>query len=803
MKSPADVVTLEESQLPRKARTREELQAQAYLLGNCAHCHNPRGFPSLSKPELSEALNFMPDRHAGGVFEFPLERMSPVRFRGANGDVPMPYITPSVADFPVLNAGGSRIDNGSDDGLSYMPKGLAGVDCDLPDDDNQAINVRPFCGHRRTGPAFVFAPWRSLIYRNVDTPFNYFDDYVPFPHMPMHTPGFDCRAPRIMGDWMVGLPAVRKLSTVYAEEQPPDASFVEKQKALVRPFTKAFFDDSPQPYAVVAPGDPAYEAATLAARKRLSDYHESVRYGYCEEDLSPDIYDPTPNYANGSSGYRPDTDRSKGISPPPSHPSGEFFKGLPVPIQPAIGIPFHSHFFPYDPTDTPPPWSPRRPEWKAILADRQPDMSLPAGVKLAPEPLAQLVEDRKVLVDALNEASLTADLRKYATTAIPLGLWKEKPACAAALGNVPKVESFTGDAKPVWMRDAAPAAPVYMSSPGQFLYRTVCFNCHGPRADGRGLQADALAAASEGEARPANFRNGFFGPMASIGENFRREFGGGDADVARNWASRYLAWMSLGGTLKRIPRDIVHLVEATTVLGEKRANLNYLPGVGEASGNMLNLAKGLCSIVLPDSTGYFSNEHDSELEVDVARNGSRNFFYPPFNHPKTPFIAKNGDRDLWLHLCTQYSPVVVRVYEWISDAAILGSMYYVEDAAPYPTDAPVLDHERRVTQGIQKDNLYPACYRVPTDPAQASRLASSTFVTALKMPPCPGSFLDRARVLWRRNSSQEDSKVMRQNQIRWQLRGAIATGMTVFSYLEAGTQFSAPPPAYDECQLLK
>ena len=29
--------------------------------------------------------------------------------------------------------------------------------------------------------------------------------------MPMNTAGFDCRAPRIMGDWMVGLPSVRKL----------------------------------------------------------------------------------------------------------------------------------------------------------------------------------------------------------------------------------------------------------------------------------------------------------------------------------------------------------------------------------------------------------------------------------------------------------------------------------------------------------------------------------------------------------------------------------------------------------------
>ena len=26
-----------------------ELKAQAYMVGNCAHCHNPRGFPSITQ----------------------------------------------------------------------------------------------------------------------------------------------------------------------------------------------------------------------------------------------------------------------------------------------------------------------------------------------------------------------------------------------------------------------------------------------------------------------------------------------------------------------------------------------------------------------------------------------------------------------------------------------------------------------------------------------------------------------------------------------------------------------------------
>ena len=83
--SPDDVKPLEESQgtrMPRKTASADgddltadgELKAQAYMLGNCAHCHNPRGFPSIAKPELASMLNFLPNGEDGGIFEFPFER---------------------------------------------------------------------------------------------------------------------------------------------------------------------------------------------------------------------------------------------------------------------------------------------------------------------------------------------------------------------------------------------------------------------------------------------------------------------------------------------------------------------------------------------------------------------------------------------------------------------------------------------------------------------------------------------------------------------------------------------------------
>ena len=90
--SPDDIKPLEESQgarKPRKTASAEseemtadgELKAQAYMLGNCAHCHNPRGFPSITKPELTNMLNFLPNEKDGGIFEFPFERYSPIRAR--------------------------------------------------------------------------------------------------------------------------------------------------------------------------------------------------------------------------------------------------------------------------------------------------------------------------------------------------------------------------------------------------------------------------------------------------------------------------------------------------------------------------------------------------------------------------------------------------------------------------------------------------------------------------------------------------------------------------------------------------
>src|SRR5262245_21466661 len=556
------------------------------MVGNCAHCHNPHGLPSVTKPELA-TLNFLPDGHDGGVFEMSFEKMSPIRARGSAGDIPIPYITPSLRDYPVATEPDLiRLDNGlpvapagDNAEITWTPKHVPSHTC-----DENTRETRAYCGTRKTGLTFVPAPWRSLIYRNVDSPFAYFDDYVPFPHMPMNTFGFDCRAPRIMGVWMVGLPAKRKREIsedVLPKRMPTMPTWVDEfggRHTDMRDNEIGDYDKSPQPYIEVKPDDDGYADAVKKAEARLGEYHAGVRYNYCEDVLSPDIYDPVISEITPR-GYRPAPDRFLlGANPPldPNRP-GEF-------IQPAIGVPYHSHFFPYDPTDTPPPWSPRRPDWATehlIVPPLQDDPSLPAGRPTLDE---DVIHDRQVVAAAINEASFTDEIKAYATTEIPYGLWEVKQGCTGQLATQPKVSDFSAN-RPAWMDRVKPAAdaPVYMAAPGATLYRHICINCHGPRADGKGLQADALAASSEGEARPANFREGLFGPSDNPGANLRATFAIGTGGVdAVGWASRYMAWMALGGTLKRIPQDIIHQVEATKVLGQQRLNLELVPGSGEA-----------------------------------------------------------------------------------------------------------------------------------------------------------------------------------------------------------------------------
>ena len=166
-----------------QAPQRQELTAQGYMLGNCAGCHNPRGFPSMKSRDLATLLNFLPGAGPDeGIFEFPLERYSPRIKRGQALDEQIPYITPSLRDFLGIRTTGRQQVPGR-----VLPEQMGGL---------QRRYWDPFCQGVKWPRVFIDAPWRSLIYRNVDTPFTYSDDFAIFPKMPRNAPGFDCRAPQ-------------------------------------------------------------------------------------------------------------------------------------------------------------------------------------------------------------------------------------------------------------------------------------------------------------------------------------------------------------------------------------------------------------------------------------------------------------------------------------------------------------------------------------------------------------------------------------------------------------------------------
>ncbi len=464
--SQADILPLEESEGSRLPRNQYELNAQAYMVGNCAHCHNPRGFPSVRQPAVSNVLIFLPGSGPNeGIFQFPLETMSPIRNRGVNQDVPIPYITPSLYDIPSDNA-------------------IAKYFCQDTTD--------PSC---KAGPHWILAPWRSLIYRNTDTPYDYFDDYAPFPHMPLDTSGYDCRVAKLMGDWMVSIPSKVKNPSMPQNLFPPAGTFAGSNA-----------NNDPQPYEEVLPGDSEYTAAVGAASVRLQQYHTlGFRYGFCPSSYTDDIVDPV-IVAQANANVAVTSDVGLG-TPSATDPT--------LLIMPPLA-PIRPDYVALDDTDPPGPWLPRRPDWATALV--KPDVTAFVTAETASDSLSTgQIEDLTNVLTALENVTLD-DVRTALTQKYPFGLWDTKtPGCN--FSGVPTVGSFTGADRPQWMSVLQPAppdnAPVFVESSGAAIFTTICFNCHGPNADAQGLLADEISSLTGGDARVADFRDGFLGPVSA------------------------------------------------------------------------------------------------------------------------------------------------------------------------------------------------------------------------------------------------------------------------------------------------
>jgi mono/diheme cytochrome c family protein len=699
------LLPLEKSQGARSPRSNEELIAQGYMLGNCAHCHNPKGFASNSAPELVDLLNLFPSADGGGIFEFPLERFSPRIQRSVVADgqttfLPLPYVSPEIYDNPKT--------------AQFSP---------------------PNGGDPLAVKQSLAAPWRSLIYRNVETPFAYAADGAIFPHMPMNTPGFDCRAPRIMAEWMLSIPSLPKIYP-YEHGKDPQA----------------------QPFREVRPGDPNYSFGIETAATQLALYRSGERATYCPD--TRDIIDSQ-------------------VKPP----------AKPVPEAKSLGIPSRPHWVPMDLTDpVGSAWAPRNLTWYATLVT-QPNMT----PKETGDPDKDaLAKDQNALVAILRNVRLTASFTKFATTAVPLGLWKQKSGCD--FSSISKVSALAPEQRPEWLAKAEPDAPLYMQSPGAAVFGMVCSNCHGKQADSRGRQADSLLMMTGGATRVANFRAGLFGPIAQPGANLLAEFGRARTANATqyDWAARYLTWMALGGTAQVIPQPILDVVGANPVLGVPVGR------GGVVGANMLSVARSVCAAELPEKE-TFGAIHESFYNYGV-------FEAQEAKHMPTPrnVSDENGDADLWQALCSQDNPFPVRVYyldppqDGVKDRLRLLDVYRREG---YPPTAPAMDQALKQVAGATAANLQPWCVRRP-DPGDARTAAKfESYVVQSGMALCPDELF--AMGSNEQGELVETHRFTAQEKRNWTLRGAVNAGLAVFTYLRDLTAGVVKPQIeYDRCELL-
>jgi mono/diheme cytochrome c family protein len=735
VKSISDVIKLEDSQgdasPARTPRSDAELKAQAYLLANCAHCHNQNGFPSVSNPELATVFNLYPGKRAaetivGGIFQFPLETFSPRIKRvvaNSNEDTKIAYITPSLRD---IEGRGDTED---------VPKFFD----DLNPDPNSTASSRHF----------LEVPWRSLIYRNVYTPFSYSDARIVYPHMPFDTAGHDCRAAQWLGEWMVSIPAVRKHPDI-----PESCVDVSCQ------------DSEPQPYVEVLPSDPGYAAALSAAKKRLATFIKDPENQHCvdnSEIVDSDVV-----------------------------PYGPFSKPR---DKTRDGVPDHAHWVVTDLTERAGLWTPRRDDWKKVLIDHEyPPLTTAAGSGID---AAGALEAQKAVVAQLGTKHLS-DVKAFASAKFPLTLWQSKANCNLAAERT--VKSYAANERPTWFNKANPdpEARVFQVHPGQAVFDMICINCHGPNADSLGRQADLLQTVTGGRSRVANFRSGLFNPTAQddpydmpdlgLQVNRPRVFGPyASADVSTDdWGARYLAWMALGGTAAEIPQLVLTQVAVTGDAGLAR------PVVLTAKGaNMLQVAQGACFAVQGYSTDGSSLEFDF-LTREISKN---------------PLIPQNGDRELWQRACALANPFIVRaIVPRISDGNLMPdgaiSAYATtvcdsqgQPAGCYPIAAPVGDQHGETVAGLDPTtNSFAWCVSrgfgsISDEKLQA--FAQTYLLNGKPLAICPAS--------WETANTTVDhlaaSKV-------WADRGAINAGFLVFDFLDKFIKGEMGHVQYNQCELL-
>jgi mono/diheme cytochrome c family protein len=724
----------------------------------------------------------------------------------------------------------------------------------------------------------AMAPWRSLLYRNVDTPFTYVADGALFPKMPLHVPGYDPRVRQIMGEWMASLPA-REIITGVAK------------------------NGAEQTYEEVFDGEADFEQAQVDAEARLDAYRESgryscVEYSECLKDLANcttpcvdtrDIvsHDVLGALRTGTGDFAPQN----------------------YARDPAAGIPERPHWVNSDLTEpTLDHWEPRRADWPEVLLVEAAPVAPPGGaypstsasssasasaststsasgssvasgsasasasastsaLRVTPNALdvwsalgaggssewiAQIQavggsgnaspstsastspststsasasasttttlpstsaststsssasggsteppppdpnDPSVIALEAVRQLRLTDDFKELALGERPMWFWEtEDHDCD--LSEEPTTASYTGSAAAGWfetLNEAQKNQPLYLQSPGEAVFSNICMNCHGPQADSRGRQAATVALMSGGETRVANLRDGLFGAG-----NIEAQFGPfvQEAGVsADELAVRYMSWMALGGTQRRIPAAILELVRRTKVFGSLRNGSDSTA----ASPNMLEAAARFCGQLMPDL------DHEEDLKFEPTKGlliggGSQ------------PFIA-GGDHQMWFDLCTYDNPQPVLVLSgkpgtgaW-GDKGLLARRYVKRNTAngrpTMPEDWPVGNQRGETHYTLDADNRAPWCVEKPAPDSPDWHKAAVVFAGSwedehgYEVPWCPSEVLGELGVAYEWNDVER---------LRFSTRGAANAGMAVFVYLQAVIQQDlAPRPAFNRCEEL-
>jgi mono/diheme cytochrome c family protein len=729
---------LEESQGSRKPRNDYELKAQGYMLGNCAFCHNPHGFPVVQNPALAE-FELFPNATTGGVFQFPLERYSPRAKGAADQSIRIPYITPGFGDLTF-----ERVDeNVNRKTFEAYPPPVIDADASPPDYDPATYQFT------------LLGPWRSLIWRNVYTPFTYQEDGTIYVHMPRNAVGFDCRAQHIMAEWMLSVPTIPK--PIKADR------------------------DADQPYQEV-PDDAehaaSHDVAVQLAKNRVRAYSQGVTGQWCPGD--DDIVDPKVIL----SPIDPEKHTPKVTSPPDLGVAGpRLVEAYPYPFTDAV--PDHAHWVPTDTTDPADKWVPRRSNWQAILVTRE---SVPSPALIP-------------IVDHLRTIHVTSELRDFALHPLPMGMFDTSCDERPELGDVPTTSQIL--AEPTgelgrWLRGGvfdddlrAREGKVHRQTRGEAVFRAICQNCHGKAADSKSPLAATILELTGGRTRVANFAAGLLGPPTAPGAFAREEFLVDQGGTPDDWQARYVLFMGLGGTAADIPQSVLNLVAASPFYG------TAVIAPGADNPNMLGSAQKLCAAVLTTARGL------------PAKNPPAPWLL------QSQFVKGTAHYELWESLCTFENQPVVHVFEPSLDGEIYSSyldVYRAKDEGGswvYPQNAVVGNQLGASEVGIGADNTLPWCLHAKSDDELEliAAWAIKAGVAPSTLPMCPSTLFAEAlgQPLYRLALSYDGplTDVPLGNQEfsqHWLLQGAMNAGLSALQYLRGLAGGSVTPALpYDFC----